>query len=183
MTDINKNIEKIRRIKSEKKRNRKAISFLCDIVASQNDDEIRKSYEDILYFNIDMFLDALARKNKTDTTDMMFAMLAQELLDEYTNWLYWKGKELKADNIDVCMSVAQMVFYLSFKYREVVDVMEYVLKSPNITLRQKQSAYEYLCSDNPEITGYLGKDKIEKYKKEQRKAYSEEWRKSDNGEL
>ena len=47
--------------------------------------------------------------------------------------------------------------------------MEYVLKSPNITLRQRQSAYDYLCSDNPEITGYLGEEKIEKYKKERLK--------------
>lgn len=169
MTDVNKNIEKIRQIKSEKKRNREAISFLCDIVASQNDDEIWKSYENIIYFNIDMFLEALARKNKADTTEMVFSMLAQELLNEYTNWLFWKRKELNADNIDVCMSVAQMVFYLSFKYREVADVMEYVLKSPNITLRQRLTAYNYLCSDNPEITDYLGEEKIEKYKKERLK--------------
>lgn len=136
MTNINKNIEKIRQIKSEKKRNRAAISFLCDIVASQNDGEIWKSYEDIIYFNIDMFRQAFERQNKADTTEMVFAMLAQELLDEYTNWLYWKGKELNADDIDVYMSAAQVVFDLSFKYREVADVMEYVLKSPNITLRQ-----------------------------------------------
>ena len=165
MTDINKKIEKIRRIKIEKKRNRAAISFLCDIVADQNDGELWKSYDDIIYFNIDMFLKAFERRNKTDTTQMVFAMLAQELLDEYTNWLFWKGKELNTDNIDVCMSVAQMVFDLSYRYREAVDTMEYVLKSPNIKLRQRQSAYDYLCSDNPAITGYLGEEKIENIKK------------------
>ena len=169
MTNINKNIEKIMQIESEKERYRAAISFLCDIVASQNDGEIWKSYEDIIYFNIDMFRQAFERQNKADTTEMVFAMLAQELLDEYTNWLYWKGKELNADDIDVYMSAAQVVFDLSFKYREVADVMEYVLKSPNITLRQRQSAYDQLCSDNPEITGYLGEEKIEKYKKERLK--------------
>lgn len=169
MTDVNKNIEKIRQIESEKERYRAAISFLCDIVASQNDGEIWKSYEDIIYFNIDMFRQAFERQNKADTTEMVFAMLAQELLDEYTNWLYWKGKELNADDIDVYMSAAQVVFDLSFKYREVADVMEYVLKSPNITLRQRLTAYNYLCSDNPGITDYLGEEKIEKYKKERLK--------------
>lgn len=169
MTDVNKNIEKIMQIESEKERYRAAILFLCDIVASQNDGEIWKSYEDIIYFNIDMFRQAFERQNKADTTEMVFAMLAQELLDEYTNWLYWKGKELNADDIDVYMSAAQVVFDLSFKYREVADVMEYVLKSPNITLRQRLTAYDYLCSDNPEITGYLGEEKIEKYKKERLK--------------
>ena len=169
MTNINKNIEKIRQIESEKERYRAAISFLCDIVASQNDGEIWKSYDNIIYFNIDMFRQAFERQNKADTTEMVFAMLAQELLDEYTNWLYWKGKELNADDIDVYMSAAQVVFDLSFKYREVADVMEYVLKSPNITLRQRLMAYNYLCSDNPEITGYLGEEKIEKYKKERLK--------------
>lgn len=169
MTDVNKNIEKIRQIESEKERYRAAISFLCDIVASQYDGEIWKSYEDIIYFNIDMFRQAFERQNKADTTEMVFAMLAQELLDEYTNWLYWKGKELNADDIDVYMSAAQVVFDLSFKYREVADVMEYVLKSPNITLRQRLTAYNYLCSDNPGITDYLGEEKIEKYKKERLK--------------
>lgn len=169
MTDINKNIEKIKKIESEKERYRAAISFLCDIVASQNDGEIWKSYEDIIYFNIDMFRQAFERQNKADTTEMVFAMLAQELLNEYTNWLFWKRKELNADNIDVCMSAAQVVFDLSFKYREVADVMEYVLKSPNITLRQRLTAYNYLCSDNPGITDYLGEEKIEKYKKERLK--------------
>ena len=169
MTNINENIEKIMQIESEKERYRAAISFLCDIVASQNDGEIWKSYDNIIYFNIDMFIQAFERKNKTDTTQMVFAMLAQELLDEYTNWLYWKGKELNADDIDVYMSAAQVVFDLSFKYREVADVMEYVLKSPNITLRQRLTAYNYLCSDNPGITDYLGEEKIEKYKKERLK--------------
>lgn len=170
MTNINKNIEKIRQIESEKERYRAAISFLCDIVASQNDGEIWKSYDNIIYFNIDMFIQAFERKNKTDTTQMVFAMLAQELLDEYTNWLYWKGKELNADNIDVCMSVAQMVFDLSYRYHEAVDIMEYVLKSPNITLRQRLTAYGYLLdTHNPGITDYLGEDKIEKYKKERLK--------------
>lgn len=170
MTDINKNIEKIKKIESEKERYRAAISFLCDIVASQNDGEIWKSYDNIIYFNIDMFIQAFERKNKTDTTQMVFAMLAQELLDEYTNWLYWKGKELNADNIDVCMSVAQMVFDLSYRYHEAVDIMEYVLKSPNITLRQRLTAYGYLLdTHNPGITDYLGEDKIEKYKKERLK--------------
>ena len=170
MTDVNKNIEKIRQIESEKERYRAAISFLCDIVASQNDGEIWKSYDNIIYFNIDMFIQAFERKNKTDTTQMVFAMLAQELLDEYTNWLYWKGKELNADNIDVCMSVAQMVFDLSYRYHEAVDIMEYVLKSPNITLRQRLTAYGYLLdTHNPGITDYLGEDKIEKYKKERLK--------------
>lgn len=169
MTNINKNIEKIMQIESEKERYRAAILFLCDIVASQNDGEIWKSYEDIIYFNIDMFRQAFERQNKADTTEMVFAMLAQELLDEYTNWLYWKGKELNADDIDVYMSAAQVVFDLSFKYREVADVMEYVLKSPNITLRQRLTAYNYLCSDNPGITDYLGEEKIEKYKKERLK--------------
>ena len=170
MTDINKKIEEIMQIENEKERYRAAISFLCDIVASQNDDELKKSYENIIYFNIDMFLEALARKNKADTTEMVFSMLAQELLDEYINWLFWKRKELNADNIDVCMSVAQTVFYLSFKYREVVDVMEYVLKSPDITLRQRLTAYGYLLdTHNSEITDYLGEEKSEKYRKERLK--------------
>ena len=74
MTDVYKNIEKIMQIESEKERYRAAISFLCDIVASQNDGEIWKSYDNIIYFNIDMFIQAFERKNKTDTTQMVFAM-------------------------------------------------------------------------------------------------------------
>ena len=42
-----------------------------------------------------MFLEALARKNKADTTEMVFSMLAQELLNEYTNWLFWKRSYFK----------------------------------------------------------------------------------------
>ncbi len=170
MMDINKKIEEIMQIENEKERYRAAISFLCDIVASQNDGELWKSYDDIIYFNIDMFLEAFKRDNKTDTTEIVFAMLAQELLDEYTNWLLWKGKELNADNIDVCMSVAQMVFDLSYRYHEAVDTMEYVLKSPNITLRQRLTAYGYLLdTHNPGITDYLGEEKSEKYRKERLK--------------
>ena len=68
------------------------------------------------------------------------------------------------------MSVAQMVFDLSYRYHEAVDTMEYVLKSPNITLRQRQIAYGYLLDTyNPAITDYLGEEKSEKYKKERLK--------------
>ena len=170
MTDINKKIEEIMGIENETERYRAAISFLCDIVASQNDEELKKSYEDIIYFNVSMFRQAFERRNKTDTTEMVFSMLAKELLDEYTNWLFWIGKELNADDIDVCMSVAQMVFDLSYRYHEAVDTMEYVLKSPNITLRQRQTAYGYLLdTHNPGITDYLGEEKSEKYRKERLK--------------
>lgn len=170
MTDINKKIEEIMGIENEKERYRAATSFLCDIVADQNNRELKKSYEDIIYFNVSMFRQAFERDDKTDTTEMVFSMLAKELLDEYTNWLFWMGKELNADDIDVCMSVAQVVFDLSFKYREVVDVMEYVLKSPDITLRQRLTAYGYLLdTHNSEITDYLGEEKSEKYRKERLK--------------
>lgn len=115
---------------------------------------------EVLYFLIDMFFEDYKGANNDFE---YYSNVIQFLTEKYVETIYCSN--MSSDNVELILSVAGVVYDLSYKYTKKVNLVRLALQSPNITNSQKLRALNMLLDGEPETTNVMSQEEIYKYKK------------------